>query len=133
MNSSSHASFQPKIAIFNDEHESAYTAVPFKTFSGLKKYPSMITFKRNLRKISKHLTKLQTTENLDVLKTKDDKNYFSKHALPYFNRGSKGQVRKIATAEAHSGNAQQKQKSPAKQRQRVKDLLIKNKENQNMK
>ena len=79
--------------------------MPFKTFSGLKKYPSMITFKRKLRKISKHLTKLQTTENLDILKTKDDKNYFSKHAVAYFNRGSKGQVRKVATADAHTGVA----------------------------
>lgn len=53
---------------------------PYKSFSGIIKYPSMMEFRRNIIKIN----------NKIKIKKQDDaclkeKNYFSKNAVPYIN------------------------------------------------
>ena len=105
---SSH-SIQPKISMFKDLDgaEISYEAAPTRTFSGLKKYPSMTTFKRKLQKMSKKLDAAQKRADLDDSGQQTGKNYFSKHAVPYFNRGSRGSRTRLEKAQPLTTGAQQ--------------------------
>jgi len=90
-----------------DGADMSYEAVPIRTFSGLKKYPSMTTFKRKLQKMSKKLDAAQRLANLDDSGQQTDKNYFSKHAVPYFNRGSRGSRTRLEKVQPLTSGAQQ--------------------------
>lgn len=82
-----------------DGADISYEAVPVRTFSGLMKYPSMTTFKRKLLRISKKLDTAQRLAHLDDSGQQTDKNYFSKHAVPYLNRGSRGSRTRLDKAQ----------------------------------
>jgi hypothetical protein len=90
-----------------DGAEISYEAAPTRTFSGLKKYPSMTTFKRKLQKMSEKLDTAQQRTDLDDSGQQTEKNYFSKHAVPYLNRGSRGSRPRLETAQPLTTGAQQ--------------------------